>query len=193
MNYIDRIYLKPGLPVAKLTIAVLLLFSAILYKSSLLLYIGFYMALIITAWDLLSVVAKEQGACAKVTLIAYCKQHWIQLPLMLAFACIGIAGLHLEYPLLTLFNIVFSLLLAVHVIKVVYKIRNTSAIDAIKERLKTKSRFIFSVNLLLIVVMCAIPFLTMSLGTWAASYMVIFNCYIQFLNHIISENIFAPD
>ncbi|WP_223229797.1 hypothetical protein [Pseudoalteromonas piscicida] len=62
MNYIDRIYLKPGLPVAKLTIAVLLLSSAILYKSSLLLYIGFYMALIIVAWDLLSVVAKEQGA-----------------------------------------------------------------------------------------------------------------------------------
>ncbi|PHI37164.1 hypothetical protein CBQ28_10900 [Pseudoalteromonas sp. GCY] len=193
MNYMDHIYLKPSLPVAKLTIAVLLLFSAILYKSNILLYIGFYMALIIVAWDLLSVVAKEQGACAKVTLIAYCKQHWIQLLLMLAFACIGIAGLHLEYLLLTLFNIAFAMLLAAHVIRVVYKIRKLSAIDAIKERLKTKSRFILSVNLLLIFVMCAIPFLTMSLGTWAASYMVIFSCYIQYLNHIISENIFAPD
>lgn len=151
------------------------------------------MALIITAWDLLSVVAKEQGACAKVTLIAHCKQHWIQLLLMLAFACIGIAGLHLEYPLLTLFNIAFSLLLAVHVIKIVYKIRKMSAIDAIKERLKTKSRFILSVNLLLIVVMCTIPFLSVSVGTLAANYMVIFSCYIQCLNHIISESIFATN
>ncbi|RRS10160.1 hypothetical protein EAG18_02800 [Pseudoalteromonas sp. J010] len=193
MNYIDRIYLQPNLPRIKLLVAVLLLFSAILYQSSQLLYLGFYMALIVPAWDLLSVVAKEQGACAKVTLIAYCKQRWIQLLLMLTFACIGIAGLHLKYPLLTLFNIAFSLLLAVHVIKVVYKIREMSVIDAIKERLKTKSRFIFSVNLLIIVVMCSIPFLTMSLGTWAASYMVIFSCYIQYLNHIISENIFAAD
>ncbi|AUJ70912.1 MULTISPECIES: hypothetical protein [unclassified Pseudoalteromonas] len=193
MNYIDHIYLKPGLPVAKLTIAVLLLFSAILYKSSLLLYIGFYMALIVPAWDLLSVVAKEQGACAKVTLITYCKQHWIQLLLMLAFACIGIAGLHLEYLLLTLFNIAFAMLLAAHVIRIVYKIRKMSAIDAIKERLKTKSRFILSVNLVLIVVMCTTPFLSIPVGALAANYMVIFSCYMQYLNHIISEDIFETD